>query len=380
MTEKAFLRSRSLLLLLCFFIITLKFGASQAAEPRVFSLDQLIQMALETSPELKMAEQDIMVAKSQYKEAKGGLLPQLDLTATAGPVEDAQVPTVVVTGSNTGYLVSHDKPWDIGVFGRLDFAITQPLYTFGKISNRKDAAALGVEARKAAREQRQNQVVLNVKELYYAYLIALQGKHAARDADSYINDAGMRIRRLIELKAKNVDASDLYRMDAFGAEVKAFAAKADSGSHTAYIALKKAIGLPEHEQFRIKETELPKNPVALEPEEEYTQRALANRPEILEVKKGVEAKGKLSDAAKSTCIPPFLPPPSDRLPAHPTAKSSIIHTYPMNSIMLTLDFLPGLNGTGISVSERESSTKRGPSIRRCAILRNSPKETSPSRW
>jgi outer membrane protein TolC len=337
-------------------------------------------MALETSPELKMAEQDIMVAKSQYKEAKGGLLPQLDLTATAGPVEDAQVPTVVVTGSNTGYLVSHDKPWDIGVFGRLDFAITQPLYTFGKISNRKDAAALGVEARKAAREQRQNQVVLNVKELYYAYLIALQGKHAARDADSYINDAGMRIRRLIELKAKNVDASDLYRMDAFGAEVKAFAAKADSGSHTAYIALKKAIGLPEHEQFRIKETELPKNPVALEPEEEYTQRALANRPEILEVKKGVEAKGKLSDAAKSTCIPPFLPPPSDRLPAHPTAKSSIIHTYPMNSIMLTLDFLPGLSGTGISVSERESSTKRGPSIRRCAILRNSPKETSPSRW
>ena len=305
MTEKAVLQSRSSLLLLCFLFIILGYRAANAAEQRDLTLQDLIQMALETNSELKMAEQDILAAKSQLKEAKGGLLPQFDFVAATGPVEDAQVPTIVVNG-NSGFLISHDQPWDIGIFGRLDFAMTQPLYTFGKISNRKDAAALGVEARTAARQKRQNQTVLNVKELYYAYLIALQGKHAAKDADSYINDAGRRIKRLIELKAKNVDPSDLYRMDAFGAEVKAFAAKADAGSRTAYIALKKAIGLPDHEEFRIKETELPKNPVELEPEEEYTQRALANRPELLEVKKGVEAKGKLSDAAKSDLYPSFF--------------------------------------------------------------------------
>ena len=304
MTKKAVLQSRSLLVLLCFFIIMLHFEASQAAEPRVFSLDQLIEMALETSPELKMAEQDILAAKSEYKEAKGGQRPQLDLIATGGPAENAQFPTVVLTGKNTGILLSHDEGWGhVGVFGRLDFVITQPLYTFGKISNRKDAAALGVEAHTAAREERRNKIVLNVKELYYAYLIALQGKNAARDADAYIDDAGRRIKRLIELKAKNVDPSDLYRMDAFAAEVKAFAAKAESGSRTAYTALKTAVGLPEHAEWRIKETELPKNPANLEPEEEYIQRALTSRPELLEVKKGVEAKGKLTDAAKADLYP-----------------------------------------------------------------------------
>ncbi len=72
MTKKAILQNRFLLVLFCFFIITLNLGASQAAEPRVFSLDQLIEMALATSPEIKMAEQDILAAKSEYKEAKGG--------------------------------------------------------------------------------------------------------------------------------------------------------------------------------------------------------------------------------------------------------------------------------------------------------------------
>jgi outer membrane protein TolC len=289
----------------CILIIALASGTSQAVEPQVLSLDQLVEMAIETSPELKMAEQDILVAKSEYKEAKGGLLPQLDVIGVSGPVQDAHFPTVEILNSTTGRIVSQDEGGKVGIFGRLDFVIVQPLYTFGKICDRKDAASLGIEAQTAAREEQRNKVVLNVKELYYAYLIALQGKHAARDADEYINDAGKRIRRLLELKAQNVDPSDLYRMDAFAAEVKAFAAKAESGSHTAYAALRTAVGLPEHEEFRIKETELPKNTVALEPEEEYIQRALANRPAILGVKKGAEAREKLAEAAKADLYPSF---------------------------------------------------------------------------
>lgn len=291
-------------MLLCVFFITLNCVASQAAEQRALSLEQLIEMALETSPELKMAEQDILAAKGDYKQAKGGQLPQLDFVAIGGPVNAAQVPTVAVI-HNTGYLVGHDDP-GIGVFGSLDVTVTQPLYTFGKISNRKDAAALGVEAQSAAREKKRNEVVLYVKELYYAYLVAAQGKSAAREADDYINDAGKRIRRLLELKAKNVDPSDLYRLDAFSAEVRAFAAKADSGAKTSYAALKSAIGLPENGDFRLAVTELPKNPENLGSQDEYVQRALTNRPEITQVKKGAEARGKLVCAAEADLYPTFF--------------------------------------------------------------------------
>ncbi len=303
MTKKAVLENCSLVVLLCFLVITSQVGISQAAEPRTLSLDELIETALQTSPELKMAEQDILVAKSEYKEAKGGQLPQVDMVGTTGPVSDARFPIVLTDKNGVGHIFSQDDTWKVGIFGRLDFILTQPLYTFGKIDNRKDAASLGVEARTAAREAQRNKIVLNVKELYYAYLIAHQGKNAARDADAYINDASRRIKRLLELKAKNVDPSDLYRMEAFSAEVKAFAAKAESGSRTAYAALKTAVGLPENEEFKLKETELSKNIVDLESEGEYIQRALANRPELLEAKKGAEATGKLADAAKSDLYP-----------------------------------------------------------------------------
>jgi len=302
MRKKTVLQCGLFIMCLCLFVVKPGFGSSEASSPRVLSLDELIGIAMQTSPELKMAEQDILASKSEYKEAKGGLYPQLDVIGATGPVEKARFPSVVVT-DGTGEIVSHDEQGKITIFGRLDFVISQPLYTFGKICDRKDAAALGVEAQTAAREERRNKVVLNVKELYYAYLIALQGKHAARDADEYINDAGRRIKRLLELRAKNVDPSDLYRMEAFAGEVKAFAAKAESGSRTAYAALKAAVGVPEREDFTVKDVELSKDVTDLAPEEEYVQRAMANRPELLEVKKGSEAKAKLADAAKADLYP-----------------------------------------------------------------------------
>lgn len=289
------------IMLQCLFVL---FCVPAFAEQKVLNLNQLIEMALENSPELKMAHQDIMVARSEYNQAKAGMLPQLDVKMFGGPVNDARVPTVAVNG-NVGTLQTNEES-GIGVFGRLDFTIAQPLYTFGKISNRKDAALLGVEAQKAGREQKRNEIILQVKELYYAYLVAGQGRSAAREADDFLQDAATRIKRLIELKAQNADSSDLYRLEAFSAEVKAFAAQAESGAHLAYMALKRTVGIPDKEQFKLDITELSKEDVNLASEEEYVQQAMMQRPQFEQLRKGVEAMKKMSDAAKADLYPSFF--------------------------------------------------------------------------
>lgn len=302
MIPKDIARGCFLSVILCLLITMLHCQASMAAEKtRVFTLDQLIRMALENSPRLKMAEEDILAAKSEYKEAKGGGLPQLNVYATTGPMENARFPTVNL---KTGQIVSHDAgTWSIGIFGDLDLFLTQPIYTFGKISDRKQAARFGIAASKDAREAQRNKIILETKQLYFAYLIAEQGKDAAGDATSYIDGAERRIKRLLQLNSPNVQTSDLYQVEAYRGEVKAFAAKAEAGSKVAYGALKAAIGLPKDEEFRIKATELPRTSAKLAPLRVYVQRALSERPELLEVREGVAAKEKLAEAAHADLYP-----------------------------------------------------------------------------
>jgi outer membrane protein TolC len=175
-------------------------------QPGVLSLDDAIAMALERSPELKEADQDIASAQADLDQAKGGRWAQMDVVGVAGPVQDADLPVVKVNLNTTnlrsgvvyGTLQDRDET-SIGIFGRLELALVQPLFTFGKISNRINAAARGLEAQRAAKDKRRNDLVRRVKEMYFGFLVAEQGRAAAKDAEQFNHDAKRRIERLLQL-------------------------------------------------------------------------------------------------------------------------------------------------------------------------------------
>jgi outer membrane protein len=280
-------------------------------EKVVLSLEQLIQLAIERSPEMAEAEKDILIAESDLEQAKAARLPQLDALAIGGVVDAADRPIVVVSprpGPGDRYLRGRLEnpdwdPGDPGPFGKLDITVIQPLYTFGKISSRIDAAIKGVGVKKAAREKTRGDVELRVKELYFALLLSRQGKEAAEDVSSFVEDARRRIKRLLELGSTSVDESDLYRVEAYAAEAKRFKAKAESGSKLAYMALKQMIGFPPEKDFELDVKELPKDPRALGDQKDYIEMALRMRPELEQIEKGLEAKKSLVEAAKADMYP-----------------------------------------------------------------------------
>jgi outer membrane protein TolC len=280
-----------------------------AADTRSFSLSDCIQMALDSAPELGEAEQDVKAAEADLSQAKAGQWAQMEVIGFGGPVNDADQPLITGTtnanGRFRGWIRNQDEE-SIGIFGRLELVLVQPLYTFGKISNRQDAAARGLAVQRLAREKKHGDVILGVKELYYALVVALQGKAAAEDADAFNQDARDRIKRLLEIKSSNVDPTDLHRQEAFAAEVKAFQSKAESGAEIAYIALKKKIGVPAGQEFKLDTRELPKSDRSLAPQEEYIQMALERRPEIKQIKEGVEAQRSLVNAARADLYPSFF--------------------------------------------------------------------------
>jgi outer membrane protein TolC len=277
-------------------------------------LDQLIQMALDRSPEIWEADKDVAAAESDLAQAKAARWPQLDAMAVGGVVDAANKPIVVVSprpGPGDRYLRGQientdDGPGDLGPFGRLEMVIVQPIYTFGKISHRVEAAHKGVSAQKAARDKVRGQVILKVKELYFALILAQQGKEAASDVQSFVDDARKRIQRLLSLGSTSVDESDLYRLEAYAAEAQRFKAKADSGSNLAYLALKRTIGFPPEQDFELDARELPKDTRALGPQQEYMQKALQWRPEFEQIERGLEARQSLVEAAKADMYPSFF--------------------------------------------------------------------------
>ncbi|MDY0040796.1 MAG: TolC family protein, partial [Desulforhabdus sp.] len=280
-------------------------GKPQEKKPgkRTLTLQQLQEMALARSPSIEMARTEVGVSKSDLKQAESAYYPQFDATVVTGPAANADEP-LVVNGRITD--PSSSDIFDIGIFGRLDFTLTQPLYTFGKLSNRKEAALLGVKAKQVEIEQKKAEIVVRVKQLYYGMVLARQGMGVADESEEYLDDTRRRIKALIDAGSVNVDESDLYMVDAYSAEAKSFRAEAQKGERVAYFALKSLIGMPPEEDFDIDVESLPDQGNVLEAQEKYIQKALDQRPEMKQLKHGIDAQKYMVQAAKSDLYPSFF--------------------------------------------------------------------------
>jgi len=156
----------------------------QPPTPVVLNLQQVVDKAVSYSPEVAEAQNDVVSAKSDLAQAESAYYPQIETIAIAGPVRDAEEPLVVdgrITDPSPGLSFS-----SIGIFGKLDITATQPLYTFGKISNRQEAAAHGVKAKEHAITDRKGRIALRAKQLYYGLVLAVAGLDYADESRDFL--------------------------------------------------------------------------------------------------------------------------------------------------------------------------------------------------
>jgi outer membrane protein TolC len=161
----------------------------------VLGLTQLIDMALSRSPELKRATQDIAIALSDLTQATAAQGAQVDVVGVGGIIDNTKRPIVEVSptpdqdGVLRGQIKENDKAHGYGPFGKLEFTLLQ--------------------------EKTRGEVIVQVKELYFALILAHQGREAALEVGTFVEDARRRMQRLQALGSPNVDKSDLYRLEAF---------------------------------------------------------------------------------------------------------------------------------------------------------------------
>ncbi len=268
---------------------------------QVLNLQQIIEIVISRSPEVAEAQSDVAVASSDLSQAESAVYPQIETIAVAGPARDAKAPLVVngaITDPSPGLGFN-----SIGIFGKLDITATQPLYTFGKISNRKEAAARGVRAKEYEVANRKGQIALRVNQLYFGLVLARSGLDYADEARDFFNDAGRRIRSLLDVNSSNVKASDSYQVESYRAEAARYRAEAEKGYRTAYFALKSMMGLPAGVDFDPADKNLPLRQEKLLSIDEYIQCAKANRLEFKQLAEALSAQGFLVEGAKSDLYP-----------------------------------------------------------------------------
>ena len=291
-------------LILGLVVLLAPLGAS-GGEPPVKNLKELIGMALKFSPEVKASKSEVNLAQEQKNEVHGYRWPQLDTTVMGGVIPKARLGEFRRReGQPLFYPDPKDKLHGMTIFGRMNFSLVQPLYTFGKIAFREEAAAKNIKVKEAGVDLKKGEVIFQVSQAYYGLILAKQGKEAVKDARTYLSDTRERITRMLQSTPPTSKRATVTAWPPMKGALEKFAAQAEEGSKVAYKALKALAGSGPS---RI--SGCPRNCPRPRPRrrlDHYIRLALEMRPEFTQLKRGLVARQLLVDAAKADRYPSFF--------------------------------------------------------------------------
>ena len=136
------------------------------SQPRKYSLQQLIDSAMNLNADIGEARWKVKGASAQLRQARAArFLPRLRLQSQNGLVPDARGDFFNPPEDTTGIR-------NLGPFNRTEIEFVQPLYTFGQLSHLRAAAAGGLAVEEASLAQKHLDVALEISKLYYGVLLA----------------------------------------------------------------------------------------------------------------------------------------------------------------------------------------------------------------
>jgi len=296
---KRYLKTAVVALSVCLSIASTATAGSPARTMLVLELDECIRTALKAAPEIGEAQADMALTLTKLQEAKSYRYPQVDILALFGPAPGAKREDISPEVKTDVSFSKNNLTW----FTSADLLITQPLWTFGKISENMKAAGHGIEVDKAKKQQKANEVALEVKKYYYGVLLAREMKGVLSELQEYMATGKKKVRELIEHEVPSGDEMDLYKIDAYAGAVNKFMEEALKGERLALAALKARMGLGESIEVDVATERLTMDN---EPEtdiEVFIERARLQRPEFKQLKEGLAARSALVDAAKANYYP-----------------------------------------------------------------------------
>ncbi|CAH2032480.1 TolC family protein [Trichlorobacter ammonificans] len=291
------------LALACTACILTAVGTAGAGSPSqatlVLDLNECIRTALQAAPELGEAEADIRLTSSKLKEAQSYRYPQIEVLSLFGPAPSARRSDIEPTVKTDIAFSVKNLTW----FTSADLLVTQPLWTFGKISENMKAATHGIEVDKAKKQQKANEVTLEVKKYYYGVLLARELQNVLSELQQYMRQGKEKIQQLIDNESPAGDEMDLFKIDAYSGEINNYMEAALKGERLALAALKARLGLNGTLDVTVADTQLLMESRTIPDLTGSVEQARLQRPEFKQLSEGLRARTALVDAAKANYYP-----------------------------------------------------------------------------
>ncbi|MBZ5581945.1 MAG: TolC family protein [Acidobacteriia bacterium] len=277
--------------------VVLPLAGALCAQAASLTLEECIRRALAHHPRVAVASADLRVSRSLSAQADVARFePQAELTQMFGPSPAAN-------GSPYDATLRSDLT-DLSAFTRTEAALVMPVYTFGKLAGKAEAARRGVAAAQHAQDQSAAEIRRDTRKAYYGILLARELKQLAGESLERIAKARARVREWIEEEA--LSPSDQYRFEIVSLEIEARRAAAAAAEASLLEAMKAAIGWPPSAAFDIAGERLERAEGARVNQDESAAAALEMRPEVRQLRAGVEARSALVRAARADFYPQFF--------------------------------------------------------------------------
>ena len=269
-----------------------------AADPRVLTLDEALELAFRQNPSLAAARHQVEAAEAREDTAFAGYLPGLNLDAAYARQTGNYVPRPGLGGFDASALGTSTESYNVFNFS---LSLRQPIWDFGRTLGANDAAEAGSRAaRQGLRGARLGLWTLVVNR-YWAVLASQQMLQVADRTLAQAQRYAARARALFEAGLR--PKIDVLRTesDALGAE--AARVSAEDALKLSESALLTALGSSERFDFQVVEPPEPADGAAAAGLEAALAEALAARPEVAELRARLEAQEGVLRAARGGYYP-----------------------------------------------------------------------------
>lgn len=270
--------------------------AQEGKNPVVLTLQEAIRAAVKRSPEVKQAQFEVEAILGKQEQADAARYPQINTLGALGPSPRAR-------GNQVESPDSASSPVINNVFLRGDFTLIQPIYTFGLISNLREAARRGVRATEAGVDVKASEIVVRVKQAYYGLLLFKDLERLVLEIKDQLDRTIAQVERLLEIGAPGGDEVNLYKLRTYAGEVEKNRATVEKGIALAKEALRVWTGQPEGAEVEAAEAHLVFDNQEFAPVGGYVREAQARRPEFVQLREGIRAKEALVESERAKRYP-----------------------------------------------------------------------------